>query len=108
MIILSQNTLLSIRRARLVVSDGSVTMFNPSLREDALAVIEGYIWLTDSIKAYAETGLSWERVRSAKAFLARAVVQFKDSEDELVERVKSSEAWALRLRSMIDVCERGL
>lgn len=82
MIILSQNTLQSVRRAHLVRLKSDYQLGFPILWEDAGYVLESFKWLSDSIAEYAQTGFSWQRVSSAKADLARVVVQFEDSEDE--------------------------
>jgi hypothetical protein len=77
MIILSQNTLLGVRRAVIVSNTCYDTIPLWEASEHVLAANET---LKEVVERYLDSGWSWREVKAAKAALARAVSQFEIQE----------------------------
>jgi hypothetical protein len=87
MIILSQNTLLAVRRAVLLNNDPDCESL--SLWEASESVLYSHETLTNCIEEYLKTGSSWSAVNDAKASLAASVSRFeiKEAGERVLRRV---------------------
>lgn len=81
MIILSQNTLMAIRRSVIVSNNPIEDEPGRLVWNRAEEVLVANEELTAAIAVYLEEGRSWDAVKAAKANLARAVHEFEIQED---------------------------